>query len=214
MSQHTNFIRANTQIAAAPLCPEIQLWLATDVTPLWQATEAVLQQSDLPPPYWAFCWAGGIALTRTILDRPDLVAGKRVLDFAAGGGSAGIAAALGGASLVEIAEIDPFAIASARMNADLNHVTVVPVLDDLVGAPNRWDVVVAGDVCYEKPMTDHIWPWLRQLAANGATVLMADPGRAYLPKLGLMEMGRMVVPTSLDLEDRISREVVIYTIVG
>ena len=214
MSQHTAFIRVNTAIAAAPLCPEMNLWLATEVTPLWQATEASLQQANLPPPYWAFCWAGGIALTRTILDRPDLVAGKRVLDFAAGGGSAGIAAAMGGAASVDIAEIDPFAIASALMNADLNHVTVAAVLDDLVGAPNRWDVVVAGDVCYEKPMTEHIWPWLRQLAADGALVLMADPGRAYLPKLGLMEMGRMVVPTSLDLEDRISREVVIYTIVG
>ena len=107
-----------------------------------------------------------------------------------------------------------FAIASAVMNAEANGVQVTPVLEDLVGAPNRWDVVVAGDVCYEKAMTDHIWPWLTRLAADGAMVLMADPGRAYLPRLGLMEVSRMVVPTVLDLEDRTSREVVIYTIVG
>ena len=100
------------------------------------------------------------------------------------------------------------------MNAHANGVEIHPVLDDLVGQPNRWDVVVAGDVCYERQMTDHIWPWLRQLAADGATVLMADPGRAYLPRLGLMEVTRMVVPTSLDLEDRTSREVLSYTIVG
>ena len=211
---HSDFIRANTALCPAPLCPEVALWTASEVTPLWLATEASLAQSNLPPPYWAFCWAGGIALTRTILDHPQWVRGKRVLDFAAGCGSAGIAAALSGAALVEVAEIDPFAIASAVMNAEANGVQVTPVLEDLVGAPNRWDVVVAGDVCYEKAMTDHIWPWLTRLAADGAMVLMADPGRAYLPRLGLMEVSRMVVPTVLDLEDRTSREVVIYTIVG
>lgn len=211
---HQDFILANTVLSSAPACPEVALWLATEVTPLWEATEASLSQSNLPPPYWAFCWAGGQALTRTLLDRPDLVAGKRVLDFAAGGGSAGIAAALKGAAHVEIAEIDPFAIASIGLNAKANGVDVVTVLDDLVGVANRWDVVVAGDVCYERAMTDHIWPWLKQLALDGAMVLMADPGRAYLPKLGLMELSRLVVPTSLDLEDRTSREVVIYTIVG
>lgn len=213
-SRHEAFIRANAALSFAPSCPEVALWLATEVTPLWEATEASLEQTNLPPPYWAFCWAGGQALTRTILDRPDLVRGKRVLDFAAGGGSAGIAAALRGAAHVEMAEIDPFAIASIRLNAEANKVKVATVLEDLVGAANRWDVVVAGDVCYERPMTDHIWPWLKKLAADGALVLMADPGRAYLPKFGLMEMSRMVVPTSLDLEDRTSREVVIYSIVG
>ena len=211
---HARFVQSNTALSSAPACPEVALWLASEVTPLWEATEETLQRSNLPPPYWAFCWAGGQALTRTILDRPDLVRGKRVLDFAAGGGSAGIAAALKGAASVEIAEIDPFAIASIGLNATANGVDVVAVLDDLVGVPNRWDVVVAGDVCYERAMTDHIWPWLKQLAADGAVVLMADPGRAYLPKLGLMELSRMTVATSLDLEDRTSREVVIYTLVG
>jgi predicted nicotinamide N-methyase len=211
---YANFIRNNAVISAAASCPEVALWLATEVTPLWEATEDSLLQSNLPPPYWAFCWAGGQALTRTILDRPEWVAGKRVLDFAAGGGSAGIAAAMRGASHVECAEIDPFAIAAIEMNALANGVEVTALMDDIVGQANRWDVVVAGDVCYERTMTDHIWPWLTRLAADGALVLMADPGRAYLPKFGLMEMAKLTVPTSLDLEDRISREVVIYSIVG
>ena len=211
---HTEFIQGNTVLTPVPFCPELSLWMATEVTPLWHATEESLQQSNLPPPYWAFCWAGGMALTRAILDHPQWVAGKRVLDFAAGGGSAGIAAAMMGAASVEVAEIDPFAIASVSLNAVANKVEVVSVLDDLVGAPNRWDVVFAGDVCYERTMTDHIWPWLKQLASQGAVVMLADPGRAYLPKLGLMEVSRMVVPTLLDLEDRSSREVIIYSIVG
>ncbi len=208
------FIRANTAISHAIACPEVRLWMATDATPLWQATEILLEQNNLPPPYWAFCWAGGQALTRYVLDHPEIVVGQRVLDFAAGGGASAIAAALGGAAWVEAAEIDPVAVAVIQLNAGLNGVTVAAACDDIVGAPCRWDVVVAGDVCYERPMTDHIWPWLRQLAAAGAIVLMADPGRAYLPKLGLLEVGRMVVETSLELEDRAQREVIIYRIVG
>jgi predicted nicotinamide N-methyase len=208
------FIRANTAVSHAPACPEIALWLATEITPLWEATEATLARSNLPPPYWAFCWAGGQALTRHLLDHPELVAGRRVLDFAAGGGSAAIAAARGGAAIVEAAEIDPFATASIRLNAALNGVAVAVAEGDVVGAACRWDLVVAGDVCYERPMTDHIWPWLKSLAAAGATVLLADPGRAYLPKHGLLEVARLTVETSLDLEDRTSREVVLYRIVG
>jgi predicted nicotinamide N-methyase len=214
VSDRETFIRANTMVSHAPACPEIKMWLATEVTPLWQATEADLEQNNLPPPYWAFCWAGGQALTRYVLDHPELVAGLRVLDFAAGCGASAIAAALNGAARVEAAEIDAFAVAAIRLNAELNGVTVEVACDDVVGAPCRWDVVVAGDVCYEKPMTDHIWPWLRQLAAEGAVVLMADPGRAYLPKLGLLEVARSTVDTLLDLESRATREVVVYQIVG
>jgi predicted nicotinamide N-methyase len=208
------FIRANTVVASPPACPEIRMWTATEVTPLWEATEAVLQQANLPPPYWAFCWAGGQALTRYVLDNPELVRGKRVLDFAAGCGASAIAAGLCGAAYVEAAEIDHVAAASIRLNAELNGVTVAVSADDIVGADCRWDVVVAGDVCYEAPMTKHIWPWLKRLAAEGATVIMADPGRAYLPKTGLLRVATTTVATSLDLEDRTSREVVVYQIVG
>ncbi|MBI5165120.1 MAG: methyltransferase [Magnetospirillum sp.] len=208
------FIRAHTAPAAPPACPEVRLWMATAATPLWEATEAFLDRNNVPPPYWAFCWAGGQALTRYLLDHPELSAGKRVLDFAAGCGASAMAAALNGAATVEAAEIDPVAIAAIALNADLNGVVVGAVAGDIVGCANRWDVVVAGDVCYERPMTEHIWPWLKRLAAEGATVLMADPGRAYLPKHGLLEVARMTVATSLDLEDRSEREVVVYRIVG
>jgi predicted nicotinamide N-methyase len=213
-TDHAAFIRANAAKSCAPACPEVKLWLATEVTPLWQATEAVLEQNNLPPPYWAFCWAGGQALTRYVLDTPGLVEGLRVLDFAAGCGSSAVAAAMRGAARVEAAEIDDFAVAAIQLNAGLNGVAVAAACGDVVGQPNRWDVVVAGDVCYERPMTEHIWPWLKRMAAEGATVLMADPGRAYLPRHGLLKLAAYTVATSLDLEDRTSREVGIYRIVG
>ena len=208
------FIRANTEIAHPPACPEIRLWMATEVTPLWEATEATLECANLPPPYWAFCWAGGQALARHVLNTPALASGKRVLDFAAGCGVGAIAAARGWAARAEAAEIDPFAAAAIGLNAALNGVPVEVLCDDIVGAECRWDVVLAGDVCYERPMTEHIWPWLRRLAAAGATVLMADPGRAYLPKHGLLEVARYTVATSLELEDCTQREVAVYRIVG
>ncbi|CAA7623588.1 methyltransferase [Magnetospirillum sp. UT-4] len=208
------FIRAHTIVASPPACPEIRLWLATEITPMWQATEELLQRTGVAPPYWAFCWAGGQALTRYLLDNPELVAGKRVLDFAAGCGVSAVAAALLGAERVEAAEIDPMAVAAIAMNAALNGVAVEAFSRDIVGSPCAWDVVVAGDVCYERPMTDHIYPWLKRLAAEGAVVLMADPGRAYLPRHGLLEVARTTVRTSLELEDRTEREVTVYRIVG
>jgi predicted nicotinamide N-methyase len=209
-----DFIRAATTVAQPPACPEIDLWLATEVTPLWEATEAALMRVNVPPPYWAFCWAGGQALTRYVLDNPELVRGKRVLDFAAGSGASAVAAAKSGAASVLAADIDPLACAVIPMNAELNGVEVTVTADDVVGQPCQWDLVVAGDVCYERPMTEHIFPWLRALAAAGATVIMADPGRAYLPKTGLLEVARTTVATSLELEDRTLREVVVYRIVG
>jgi predicted nicotinamide N-methyase len=208
------FIRAHTVPAVPPACPEIRLWSATEITPIWEASEVWLRERGVDPPYWAFCWAGGQALTRWLLDHPEETAGKRVLDFAAGSGVSAIAAALGGAVRVEAAEIDPMACAAIRMNAALNGVAVEVVDGDLVGAPNRWDLVLAGDVCYEAPMTAHIWPWLVRLAADGARVVMADPGRAYLPRTGLMRLADYTVATSLELEDRTERSVSVYTLVG
>ncbi|MCA3272704.1 MAG: methyltransferase [Roseomonas sp.] len=197
-------------IARAPLVPEIALHLATEITPIWQATEAWLAEQNIEPPFWAFAWPGGQALARAVLDDPKLVAGKRVLDFAAGCGIAAIAAAQAGAVMVEAAEIDPLALAAVRLNAALNGVAVATPPGDVVGAPCRWDVIFAGDVCYEAPMTTHILPWLRGLVAAGAEVLIADPGRAYLPKAGLAPIARYSVPTTRELEDRDSREVTIH----
>lgn len=205
-----DFVAAHTTVAHAPLVPEIALHLASEITPIWQATEDWLKERNIEPPFWAFAWPGGQATARLLLDEPARVAGKRVLDFAAGCGIAAIAAAQSGAALVEAAEIDPLALAAVRLNAALNGVRVETPEGDIVGAPCRWDVILAGDVCYEAPMTAHILPWLRAMAAAGTEVLLADPGRAYLPREGLAPISRHAVPTTLELEDRTLREVTLF----
>ena len=198
------FIRAHTVLARPPLVPEIVLHLATEITPIWQATETWLQRHDLPPPFWAFAWPGSQALARHVLDHPDLVQGRRVLDFASGGGLAAIACARAGADSVDAAEIDPAAIAAIALNAAHNGAAVTTIAADVVGTRCRWDLILCGDVCYEAPMTRHILPWLRTMAAD-ATVWIADPGRAYLPTEFLSEFAAYAVPTSLELEDRTVR---------
>ncbi|TPG60407.1 methyltransferase [Roseomonas nepalensis] len=203
------FVAAHTVVARAPLVPEIPLHLATEITPIWQATEAWLGEAGIEPPFWAFAWPGSQALARWVLDDPSRVAGLRVLDFAAGGGLAAIAAALSGAALVEVAEIDPLAHAATRLNARLNGVAVTEAPGDVVGGPGRWDLILAGDVCYEAPMTRHILPWLRGLAAAGAAVVVADPGRAYAPRDGLETIARYRVPVTRELEDRDEQEVLL-----
>ncbi len=197
------FIRAHTTLTAAPLVPEIRLFIATEITPIWQASEAFLQQANIEPPFWAFAWPGGQATARRVLDQPGLVRGRRVLDFAAGCGIAAIACAMAGAE-VEAAEIDPMAVEAIRLNAAENDAGVRGVCEDLVGQPCRWDMILCGDVCYEAPMTAHILPWLRRMA-HECEVWVADPGRNYLPGQGLMEVGCYDVPTSLELEDRVLR---------
>ncbi len=209
MSGAADFLRAHTAVARPPLVPEIPLHLATEITPIWQATEAWLAREGIEPPFWAFAWPGSQAMARLILDQPTKVAGRRVLDFAAGCGLAAIAAARAGAMLVEAAEIDPLAIAAIRLNAALNGVAVTALDGDVVGAPCRWDIILAGDVCYEAPMTAHILPWLRAMAAAGAEVWLADPGRAYVPREGLAEIARFAVPVTRELEDREIRAVTI-----
>jgi predicted nicotinamide N-methyase len=205
-----DFIRQQTVLTPPPLTPEIRLHLATEITPIWQATETTLAQNNIPPPYWAFAWPGGQALTRYLMDHPDWVRGRRVLDFAAGSGLTAIGVAKAGATLVEAAEIDAFAVAAIELNAAANGVTVKIVMDDLIGQEGRWDVVLAGDVCYEKPMADRVIAWFRQMAARGVTILMGDPGRAYLPGNGLVEVARYKVPTTLELEDRTERETIVW----
>ena len=210
------FIRAHTTLASAPLVPGIVLHLATEITPIWHATEAWvvsltltpmmaawLEREGVAPPFWAFAWPGSQALARHVLDNPGLIAGRRVLDFAAGCGLAAIACARAGASHVEAAEIDPMAVEAIAMNAELNGVTVHGLSDDIIGAPCRWDLILCGDVCYEAPMTRHILPWLRTMAAV-ADVWIADPGRAYVPD-GMACLANYAVTTSMELEDRTVR---------
>lgn len=205
-SDQAGFIRANTAIAAPPCVPEIRLHLASEVTPLWQATEATLEQAQLPPPYWAFAWAGGQALARYVLDHPDIVRGRRVLDFGAGSGLVAIAAMKAGATSVTAAEIDAFAAAAIGLNAALNGVAIAIETADVIGrVPAPWNTILVGDMCYERPLAERLTAWLRDLARGGATVLLGDPGRTYLPKDGLIEIARYAVPTPLDLEDRTER---------
>ncbi|MBX6367009.1 MAG: methyltransferase [Rhodospirillales bacterium] len=200
------FVRANTALTAPPLVPEIALHLATEVTPLWEATEAELQRIGLPPPYWAFAWPGGSALARYVLDHPELVAGRRVLDFGAGSGLVAIAAAKAGAHAMA-AEIDAFAAAAIRLNAAANSVEVEIETSDVIGAECAWDVILAGDMCYERPLAERLVRWLRRVPA---LVLLGDPGRSYVPRDGLELLARYVVPTSRDLEDRDSRETAVW----
>jgi predicted nicotinamide N-methyase len=207
------FVERNTAIAAPPLVPEIRLRLATEITPIWQATEETLARSGLPPPYWAFAWAGGQALARYLLDHPEVVAGRSVLDFGAGSGLVAIAAAKAGAASVLAAEIDHFAAAAIAANAALNAVAIgVTTADVLDTCDPRWEVVTAGDVCYERPMAERVTAWLRDLARRGGLVLLGDPGRTYLPSHGMRERARYLVPTSRELEDRDSRDGVVWEV--
>jgi predicted nicotinamide N-methyase len=209
------FVRRNTEITEPPLVPEIRLHLATEISPIWQATEESLAQGGVPPPFWAFAWPGGQALARYLLDRPEQVAGRSVLDFGAGSGLVAIAAAKAGASRVLAAEIDQFAAAAIPMNAALNGVTVEVAMGDFIDSANHgWEIITAGDVCYELPMADQVTQWLRDQARRRCLVLLGDPGRAYLPAGGLLERARYVVPTSRDLEDRETREAVVFEVIA
>ncbi len=207
------FVLANTLIAEAPLVPEIRLHLASEVVPLWQATEAELAASGLPPPFWAFAWAGGQALARYLLDHPEVVRGKSVLDFAAGSGLQGIAAKMAGAARVRAVEIDAFACAAVALNTRLNGVQVEVEQDDWIDAACQdCDVILAGDVCYEGPMAARIEAWLRRLAEAGKTVLLGDPGRTYLPRGGLERIVAYSVKTSRELEDTDVRNAVVWRV--
>ncbi|SFS30045.1 Predicted nicotinamide N-methyase [Brevundimonas viscosa] len=197
------FIAANTRLQPVPHAPEISLHLADEVTPIWRLTEEELGELGLPPPFWAFAWAGGQALARYLLDQPHEVAGRRVLDFAAGSGLVGIAAVKAGAASVLCADIDPFCAAAVAANAAANVVALDFTADDLLDAPPPdVDVICAGDVCYERPMTERVLAWLAQANANGARVLIGDPGRTYFPRDGLTFLAEYRVPTTRELEDQ------------
>ena len=195
------FIRDNTDVLSPPHVPEVRLRLATEAHDLWLKTEEELEEIGLPPPFWAFAWAGGQGLARHILDNPELVAGKLVLDFASGSGLVGIAARLAGASAVLAGDIDPWSETAIRLNAVLNDVSVESSADDLIGQDAGWDVVLAGDVFYDRAFADVLIPWFTALAARGATVLVGDPGRAYCPRERMQALATYQVPVTRALED-------------
>ena len=197
------FIRDNSELLAPPLVPELKLHLASEVIPLWRKTEEELTEIGVPPPYWAFAWAGGQALARYLLDHPDIVAGKRVLDFGAGSGLVALAAARVGARHVLAADIDPFALAAIRRNAEINNVNVETTARDLIGSAEIFDVILVGDMCYERPLAERLMAWLKK---SRAAILLGDPGRSYFPKTGLTRLATYSVPTTRELEDREIRE--------
>jgi len=199
--ERARFVRAHTEILAPPLVPEVKLHLAHEALPIWQKTEEELGEIGLPPPFWAFAWAGGQALARFILDHPETVAGKSVLDFASGSGLVAIAAAKAGARRVEGSEIDVFAVEAIAINAVANGVKVVGRLVDIVDKDDGWDVVLAGDVSYERDMAQRVTDWLERLAARGALVLLGDPGRSYLARERLEPVAEYRVPVTRALED-------------
>ncbi|MQA67283.1 MAG: methyltransferase [Alphaproteobacteria bacterium] len=214
-SETQAFVRAQTRPARHPLVPEITLRLASRITPIWTASEESLATSGVEPPYWAFCWPGGAATARFLLDHPERVTGRRVMDIAAGSGVAAIAAAKAGAAWVSAHEIDAYARAAVAVNARANNVAIdIPAGDPLDAVPPADAVILAGDVCYQRDMAARMIDWLRRAHAAGAEVWLADPGRAYLPEIGIEECARYTVPTSLELEDREMRETVLYRLTG
>jgi predicted nicotinamide N-methyase len=196
------FILQNTRLQAPPHTPELRLHLADEVTPIWRLTEEELGELGLPPPFWAFAWAGGQALARYLLDHPDEVAGKRVVDFATGSGIVAIAAAKAGAADVLAADIDGFCAAAVALNAAANGVAVRFTDANLLdAAPPSADVILAADICYEQPLAGLVMAWLGRARAAGTRVLIGDPGRSYFPMSGLTQLAEYRVPTTRELED-------------
>jgi predicted nicotinamide N-methyase len=203
------FITANAALIAPPLVPEIRLYLATEVVPLWRATEEELAEIGVPPPYWAFAWAGGQALARYVLDNPALVAGKRVLDIGSGSGLVAVAAAKAGAAKVLAADIDAFACTAIGLNAAANACMIATTQDDLIGTPCIWDVILVGDLFYERPLAERLLAWLIPLEVPA---LLGDPGRNYFPKDRALKLATYSVQTTRDLEDREIRETGVYAL--
>jgi predicted nicotinamide N-methyase len=201
ISDPVTFIQAETKVRPVPHTPELSLHVADEATALWQKTEDELGEIGLPPPFWAFAWAGGQALARYILDNPETVRGRRVLDFASGSGLVAIAAMKAAAREVTACDIDAFAIAAIGLNAKTNNVDVTPLQADLIGQDLGWDAVLAGDICYEHDLAKRVVDWLFGLSKRGATVLIGDPGRSYLPQDRLEKLASYEVPVTRTLED-------------
>jgi predicted nicotinamide N-methyase len=204
------FIRANAELIAPPLVPEIRLYLASEVVPLWRRTEEELNQMGVPPPYWAFAWAGGQALARYIIDHPETVRGRSVLDFGAGSGLVALAAAKAGAAKILAADIDRFSIAAIAANAEANGMAIATTQDDIIGSDAAFDVILVGDMCYERPLAERLMAWLK---SREAVILLGDPGRSYFPKEGLERLAQYNVTVTRELEDREIRETGVWRLI-
>jgi len=208
--EHYITVVASTTLLPTPLVPEVSLYCAENAYDVWSLTDD--GDESAPMPFWSFPWAGGQALARYLLDHPDVVAGRRVLDLAAGSGLVAIAAALAGAADVTANDIDPYAAAAQEMNAKANGVRISTVMADLLDTDTDADVVLAGDVCYERDLSDRMLAFLTRAHRRGASVLLGDPGRTYLPRERLAEVASYDVPTTLVLEEQQTKRTTIWTL--
>ena len=207
------FVRAHTRLAPVPFVPEVRIYQAEEPIALWERTEAD-RGSERPPPFWAFAWAGGQALARHVLDRPELVAGRDVLDLATGSGLVAIAAARAGAAAVTANDVDPLSLAATAANTAANRVRVRCVEADLLDTDPAYGVILAGDVCYSRAMAARVLPFLRRAAGRGALVLIGDPGRAYLPAEGLIRQASYDVAVVESLESVPVRRTTVWRVYG
>ncbi|MBV9330147.1 MAG: methyltransferase [Alphaproteobacteria bacterium] len=210
MNDPRDFIKSHTALASPPLVPEVRLYLASEVVALWHLTEEELEAKGIPPPYWAFAWAGGQALARFVLDNPAAVRGRRVLDFGSGSGLCAIAAAMSGASQVEASDIDPLAADAIALNAAANGQGIQVTTTDLIGSIGTWQSILLGDMFYERPLAERILTWLQDRVAKGIEVLLGDPRRSYFPKEQVERLAEYRVETTRELEDAEQRHTGVY----
>ncbi len=206
-------VLTRTTLQRPPVVPELELHLADDMDQAWARLQRELDDGELPPPFWAFAWLGGQAVARHVLDHPELVAGRTVLDLATGSGLCGLAAARAGAAHVLAVDVDPYAVEAAQLNAANNGLSLeVRCADLLEQAPPPVDVVLAGDVFYDARMSAVVQPWLLAARAAGSEVVVGDPGRHYLPRALMRELAAYDVPTTRDLEGVEVKRVVVYAL--
>ena len=208
------FITDNTSVMAPPHVPEIRLRLADEAHDLWLKTEEELEEIGLPPPFWAFAWAGGQGLARYVVDHPEVVRGKRVLDFASGSGLVAIAAMKAGAGRVVAADIDPWTETAIALNSRLNDVELAFTSENQVGRAIEADVLLAGDVFYDKSFADALVPWFSLLAQRGTTVIVGDPGRSYCPKDRMVALATYDVPVTRALEDAEVKQTTVWRFIS
>jgi predicted nicotinamide N-methyase len=211
--EYAGFIAANTKLLAPPHVPEIRLHLAEESLPIWQKTEEELGEMNLPPPFWAFAWAGGQALARYLIDHPLEVAGKTVLDLGTGSGLTAIAAMKAGAVSVLAADIDRMALASAHLNAAANAVVITTTADDLLARPPAaFAAVLVGDLFYERELAERVLTFITAAQAKGARVLVGDPQRSYFPTDRFARVAEYQVPVTRELEDALVKKTAVWAL--
>ena len=209
------FIRENTRLQAPPLTPEIVLHLASESMPIWLKTEEELGEMNVPPPYWAFAWAGGQALARFVLDNPQLATGKTVIDVGAGSGIVAIAAARAGARTVQAFDLDHLAVAAIRLNADANKVSLAVSSQDILAGPAPGcELLLVGDLFYERELASRVFSLIETAAARGADVLVGDPRRSYFPVERFEQVAAYEVPVTRELEDAEIKRTAVWRLAG